>query len=130
MFEKFPFEVHVRSHEELDERINYLSQLHDLGFNTDFFEKIITNLGNGKPSEKPKNLRVKEWVEEFKNEFRPIEITEEQLLALFNFLNIFHSGIIHNTGENKFAYTLRETVDFNNNFFVDYSILRTLDLKS
>ena len=48
MFKRAPFEVNIRSYEELDERINALTNLNSLGFTSEFFKLIITNLANGR----------------------------------------------------------------------------------
>ncbi|NJY62830.1 hypothetical protein HC174_08675 [Salinimicrobium sp. CDJ15-81-2] len=129
MFERTPFEVNIRSYEELDERINALINLHSLGFTSEFFKVIITNLANGRREGQVKNLTIQEWVDAYHNEFRPIEVTVEQLQALFDHLIHFHVDIINHGIGDKYTFRHPRQIDFDNNFLVEYSILRTLDLK-
>lgn len=128
MFESAPFEVNIRSYEELDERINALIDLNNIGFNSEFFRLMITNLANGRTGGQPKNLIIEKWVEGYGTQTHPIEITEEQLLGLFNYLIRFHRDVISHSGGNQYLYRHHGQVDFDNQFFVDHSILRTLEL--
>ena len=110
--------LNINNEGELDQRIGRLKEISDLGVTLLNFVLVLSNLSNGHTQnpETWNNFTIDEWVAFFANQFRPIEVSNEQIELIFNYIRDYHVNIINRNGD-RYRSSNRNNINFDQTFF-------------
>ncbi|MCK7590606.1 hypothetical protein M0G43_08480 [Subsaxibacter sp. CAU 1640] len=87
----------------MEKRINLLKELFDNRVTYDLFWNLLYNMHNG-PTRRIRiqwnSFDIAGWAEFYKRE--NIEVNENQIKLVFDYLNIYHNNVVIGLGQNKY----------------------------
>lgn len=128
MFYEYPINIKTRAMNtaSLEEQINEIKNLHQIGITWNLFFELLNNAHNGQTSHhlSRNSFDISDWVAHFSNQFHPINVNQEQIVNLWTYIIKYYNGILSKSNK---VYILMQRPQIDG-FQLEYIVLKTLDL--